>query len=75
MLLDFELLNKRSKSSNIDCLRESGSKTARKKDICNAVNNFICTVDKDFADEIDPTSNPLLSSASKISKQEVKFCF
>ena len=44
-----ELLNKRSKSNNIDCLRESGSETVRKKDISNAMNSFFCSVGKDLA--------------------------
>ena len=35
-----ELLNKRSKSSNIDCLKENGSETVHKKGISNAMNNF-----------------------------------
>ena len=46
-----ELLNKRSKSSNIDCLKESGSGTVHKKDISNAMNSFFCPVGKDLADK------------------------
>ena len=37
-----ELLNKRSMSSNIDCLKESYSETVHKKDISKAMNSFFC---------------------------------
>ena len=37
-----ELLSKRSKSSNIDCLKESDSEVVHKKDISNAMNNVFC---------------------------------
>ena len=63
-----ELLNKRSKSSNIDCLKESGSETVHKKDISNAVNSFFCSVGKDLADKLDPAPNPLLAGDYEINK-------
>ena len=37
-----ELLNKRSKSSNIDSLKESGSETVHRKDIPEAMNSYFC---------------------------------
>ena len=43
-----ELLNKRSKSSSIDCLKESGTETRNKKDVSNAMNNFFCTIGRDL---------------------------
>ena len=64
-----ELLNKRSKSSNIDCLRESGSETVHKKDISNAMNSFFCSVGKDLADKIDPAPTPLLAGDYEINKR------
>ena len=51
-----ELLNKRSKSSNIDCLKESGSETVHKKDISNAMNNFFCSVGKDLSFSFEKVS-------------------
>ena len=39
-----ELLNKRSKSSNIDCLKESDPETVCKKEISNKMNSFFCSV-------------------------------
>ena len=39
-----ELLNKRSKSSNIKCLNEAGTETVHKKGISDAMNNFFCSI-------------------------------
>ena len=41
------LLNKRSKSSSIDCLKESGTETRNKRAVPNAMNNFFCTAGRD----------------------------
>ena len=70
-----ELLNKRSKSSSIDCLKESGTETRNKKDVSNAMNNFFCTIGRDLADKIQPAANPLLSGEYEINKDEAKFHF
>ena len=47
-----ELLNKRSKSSSIDSLKESSSETVHRKDIPDVMNNYFCSVGKDLADKI-----------------------
>ena len=70
-----ELLSKRSKSSNIDCLKESGSETVQKEDISNAMNSFFCSVGKDLADKIDTAPNPLLSGDYEINKHKTIFHF
>ena len=70
-----ELLNKRSKSSCIDCLKESGTETRNKKDVSDAMNNFFCTIGRDLADKIQPAANPLLSGEDEINKDKVKFHF
>ena len=62
-----ELANERSKSSNIDSLKESGSETVHKKDISNKMNSFFCSVGKDFADKIDPTQIPFLQVTMKLT--------
>ena len=56
-----ELLNKGSKPSSIDCLKESGTETRNRNDVSNAMNNFFCTIGRELADKIQPASNPLLS--------------
>ena len=70
-----ELLNKRSKSSSIDCLKESGTETRNKKDVSNAMNNFFCTIGRDLADKIQLAANPLLSGEYVVNKDKTKFNF
>ena len=70
-----EFLNKRSKSSNIDCLIENGSQTVHKKNISNTMNSFFCSVGKDLADKIDSSPNPLLSGDYDVNKNKAKFRF
>ena len=70
-----ELLNKRSKSSSIDCLKESGTETRNKKDVSNAMNNFSCTIGRELADKIQPAINPLLSGEYEANKDKAKFHF
>ena len=70
-----ELFNKRSKSNNIDCLKESGSEIVHKNDISNAMNNFFCSVGKALAEKTDPASNCLLAGNNVVNKQKVRFQF
>ena len=70
-----ELLNKRSKSSSIDCLKESGTETRNKKDVSNAMNNFFCTIGRELADKIQSAINPLLSGEYEVNKDKAKFHF
>ena len=70
-----ELLNKRSKSCNIDCLKESGAEIVHKKDISNAMNSFFCSVGKNLADKIDPAPNPLLEGDYEVNKRKARFSF
>ena len=55
-----ELLSKRSKTSKINCLKQSGALVFQKKELSDSMNDFFCSVGKDLADEINPTPNPLL---------------
>ena len=70
-----ELLNKRSKSSNIDSLKESGSETVHRKDIPDVRNSYFCSVGKDLADKISQVPNSLLSGDFEMIKTEAKFHF
>ena len=69
------LLNKRFKSGNIDCLKEYGSEIVHKNDISDAMNNLFCSVGKDFADKIHPAQNPLLAGNYEVNKQKARFHF
>ena len=70
-----ELLNKRSKSSNIVSLKESGLETVHRNDIPDAMNSYFCSVGKDLADKISPVANPLLSGGFEMNKTKAKFHF
>ena len=70
-----ELLSKRSKSSSIDCLKESGTEIRNKKDVSNEMNNFFCTIGSNLADKIQPAANPLLSGEYEVNKDKAKFNF
>ena len=70
-----ELLNKRSKSSSIDCLEESGTEILNKKDVSNAMNNYFCNIGNDLADKIQPAANTLLSEEFEVNKDRAKFRF
>ena len=56
-----ELLNKRSTSCNIDCLKDSGNGINNRKEISNIMNSFFCTLGEELASTLDATPNPLLS--------------
>ena len=70
-----ELLNKRSKSSNINFLKDSEHTFVNKKAISNAMNNFFCTIGEKLASKIDAVPNPLLSVEATENNSSVKFHF
>ena len=68
-----ELLNKRSKSSNVDCLKELDLEIVNKKDISNAMNNYFCSIGNDLANDIDPVPNPLLYGNYEVNYKKARF--
>ena len=70
-----EVLNKRSKSCNIDCIKDSGNAIVNKKDISNAMNSFFCTIGEKLASKIDATPNPLLSGGFTERGKNFQFQF
>ncbi len=70
-----ELLKKRSKSSNIDCSKDSGTETVHNKDISDTVHSFFCTTGKELTDKIDRNFNPLLTGDYEINKSKTVFNF
>ena len=70
-----QVLNKRSKSSNIDRLKGSDSEMVYKKDISYTMNKFLCSIGKDLADDIVPAPNPLLSGDYEVNANKVEFRF
>ena len=55
------LLNKRSKTTNIDSLKVNEQEINKDHDIANSMNNYFCSVGKSLSDKIPAQSNPLLS--------------
>ena len=70
-----ELLNKRSKSCNIDCIEDSGNAIVNRKEISNTMNNFFCTIGEKLACKTDATPNPLLSGDYGDTNNNVGFRF
>ena len=70
-----ELLDKRSKSSNIMCLKVAGNETVHKKGISDAMNNFFCSIGKELADKIDPVPSPLLTGEYEVNANKAMFDF
>ena len=68
-----EVHNKRSKSSNIDCLKESGTESVLKQDISNVNTNFFCSIGKELAEKSAPAPNPLLSGEYEVNKSKAVF--
>ena len=64
-----ELLNKRSKSCNIDCLKDSEHTFVNKKAISNAMNNFFCTIGEKLASKIEVLSGDATEYNSSVKFQ------
>ena len=70
-----ELLNKRSKSYKIDCLKDAERTFVNKKAISNAMTNFFCTIGEKLASKIYAAPNPLLPGEATENRSSVKFQF
>ena len=70
-----ELLNKRSKSCNIDFLKDAEHTSVNKKAISNAMNNFFCTIGEKLASKTDAVPNPLLSGKATENNSSANFQF
>jgi len=68
-----QAINKRSKSTKIDILRESGSYIDDKQDIANTMNVYFCSVGKVLASEIETVSNPLVSRKYNLNPHNKQF--
>ena len=68
-----EMLNKRSISRNIDCLKVSENVVTRTEDIANVMNSYFCSIGNELASKIDHSPNPLLSGDYHINDKSGKF--
>ena len=65
-----QLLNKRSKTTNIESLKDdNGNNIADKREIAETMNKFFCSIGKDLAKNIKEKPNPLLSGEYQIKKR------
>jgi len=46
-----QVLNKRSKSTNIDLINDNGTEVMTKKEIYNTMNRYFCSVGGDLAEK------------------------
>ena len=66
-------MNKRSKSTNIDLLKQDGKNISNKQEISDTMNKYFCSVGKALAEEIDHIPNPLLSGDYQLNPGNLMF--
>ena len=69
------MLNKRSKSTNIDLLKGPGGEIVSKQEISNAMNEYFCSVGKDLASKIEDAPNPMLTGEYNLNPDNRRFNF
>ena len=70
-----ELLNKSSKSCNIDFLKDSDRETRQRKDISNLMNEYFCSIGENLASKIEDAPNPFLAGDSVVNQKNTRFKF
>ena len=67
--------NKRSKSTNIDPLRDQNKTISNKGDISQSMNSFFCSIGKDLASNIEGGYDPLIFCNYFLNSDAAKFAF
>ena len=62
-----QLMNKLSKSTNIDLLKQDDKNISNKKEMSDTMNKYFCSVGKALAEETEDTPNPLLSGEYQLN--------
>ena len=70
-----QVLNKRSKSTNIDLLKGPGGEIVNKQEISNTMNDYFCSVGKDLASKIEDAPNPMLTGEYNLNPDNRRFNF
>ena len=70
-----QVLNKRSKSTNIDLLKEPRGEVVDKQEISNRMNAYFCSVGKDLASKIEDAPNPMLTGEYNLNPDNKRFNF
>ena len=69
------LFNKRSKSTNIDLLRDQDKTISNKGEISQSMNSFFCSIGKDLASNIEDGHDPLIFCDYFLNSDAAKFAF
>ena len=70
-----QVLNKRSKSTNIDLLKGPGGEIINRQEISNSMNEYFCSVGKGLASKIDDSPNPILTGEYNLNPDNRRFNF
>ena len=70
-----QVLNKKSKTTQVSCLNVEGETILDNKAIAESMNNFFCDIGKKLSDKIPDTLNPLLANEYSVNKENSKFHF
>ena len=70
-----EIINTKSKSTNIDYIKNCDQKISSNSEIANVMNDYFCTIGTNLAKNIEETVNPLLSGKYQIKSSAPKFRF
>ena len=69
------LLNKRSKTTNIESLKVDDQNVVDNAEIAQSMNNFFCSVGEKLSDDIPQQPNPLLSHECVVNQPSTQFRF
>ena len=64
-----ELLNRRSRSCNIDFLKDLDKEIRQRKNISNLMNGYFCSIGENLASKIEYAPNPLLAGDYVVNKR------
>ena len=64
------VLNKKSKTTNIASLNIDGKHISTNADIAGSMNSFFCTIGETLSDKIAQTRNPLLENDYEVNTQK-----
>ena len=70
-----EVINKKSKYTNIDYIKDFGQEISNNREIANIMNGYFCTVGTGLEKNIEETENSLLSGKYHIKNSVANFRF
>ena len=68
-----KLLIKKSKSTNIDYIKNCDQEISSNSEIANVMNDYFCTIGTNLAKNIEETVNPLLSGKYQINRIHIHY--